>query len=89
MPNRWVDARRPFVWRAGDQRRRGRHTGSDSSSDLSGLADGRGGKSPFDKLPPDIFAARRKAAEETNGDLGLPAPPPSAFGVPMQSTPNG
>ena len=22
-----------------------------------------GGKSPFDKLPPDIFAARRKAAE--------------------------
>ena len=61
----------------------------DSSSGLSGLADGRRGKSPFDKLPPDIFAARRKAAEETNGDLGLPAPPPSAFGVPMQSTPNG
>ncbi len=26
-----VDARRPFVWRAGDQRRRGRHTGDEHS----------------------------------------------------------
>jgi len=40
-----------------------------------------GGKSPFDSLPPDIVAARRKAAEETSGGLSLPAPPPSAFGV--------
>ncbi len=40
-----------------------------------------GGKSPFDSLPPDVVAARRKAAEETSGGLSLPAPPPSAFGV--------
>src|SRR6202521_2240909 len=40
-----------------------------------------GGRSPFDNLPPDIVAARRKAAEETSGGLSLPAPPPSAFGV--------
>src|SRR5258705_105965 len=40
-----------------------------------------GGKSPFDNLPPDIVAARRKAAEETSGGLSLPAPPPSVFGI--------
>jgi pimeloyl-ACP methyl ester carboxylesterase len=40
-----------------------------------------GGKSPFDSLPPDVVAARRKAAEETSGGLSLPNPPPSAFGV--------
>ncbi len=40
-----------------------------------------GGKSPFDSLPPDIVAARRKAAEESSGGLSLPNPPPSAFGV--------
>ena len=40
-----------------------------------------GGKSPFDGLPPEIVAARRKAAEETSGGLSLPAPPPSAFGI--------
>ena len=40
-----------------------------------------GGKSPFDNLPPDIVAARRKAAEETSGGLSLPAPPPAAFGI--------
>jgi pimeloyl-ACP methyl ester carboxylesterase len=40
-----------------------------------------GGKSPFDALPPDVVAARRKAAEETSGGLSLPAPLPSAFGV--------
>ena len=28
-----------------------------------------GGKAPFDNLPPDIVAARRKAAEETSGGL--------------------
>ena len=40
-----------------------------------------GGKSPFDGLPPDIVAARRKAAEESSGGVSLPNPPPSAFGV--------
>jgi pimeloyl-ACP methyl ester carboxylesterase len=40
-----------------------------------------GGKAPFDTLPPDVVAARRKAADETSGGLSLPAPPPSAFGV--------
>jgi pimeloyl-ACP methyl ester carboxylesterase len=40
-----------------------------------------GGKRPFDSLPPDVVAARLKAAEETSGGLSLPAPPPSAFGV--------
>jgi pimeloyl-ACP methyl ester carboxylesterase len=40
-----------------------------------------GGKAPFDNLPPDVVAARLKAAEETSGGLSLPAPPPSAFGV--------
>ncbi len=40
-----------------------------------------GGKAPFDNLPLDVIAARRKAAEETSGGLSLPAPPPSAFGV--------
>ena len=40
-----------------------------------------GGKAPFDNLPPDVVAARRKAADETSGGLSLPAPPPSAFGV--------
>jgi pimeloyl-ACP methyl ester carboxylesterase len=39
------------------------------------------GKAPFDNLPPDVVAARRKAADETSGGLSLPAPPPSAFGV--------
>ena len=28
-----------------------------------------GGKAPFDTLPPDVVAARRKAAEETSGGL--------------------
>jgi pimeloyl-ACP methyl ester carboxylesterase len=40
-----------------------------------------GGKRPFDSLPPDVVAARMKAADETSGGLSLPAPPPSAFGV--------
>src|SRR6202051_1599736 len=40
-----------------------------------------GGKSPFDSLPPDVVAARIKAADETSGGLSLPNPPPSAFGV--------
>jgi pimeloyl-ACP methyl ester carboxylesterase len=40
-----------------------------------------GGKSPFDSLPADVVAARRKLAEESSGGLSLPNPPPSAFGV--------
>jgi len=40
-----------------------------------------GGKSPFDSLPADVVAARRKAAEETSGGLSVSSPPPSAFGV--------
>ena len=46
-----------------------------------------GGKKPFDSLPPDVVAARLKAAEESSGGLSLPAPPPSAF--PMPRIPNG
>ena len=40
-----------------------------------------GGKSPFDGLPPDIVATRRKAAEESSGGLSLPVPSPSVFGI--------
>ena len=40
-----------------------------------------GGRSPFDSLPPDLVAARRKAADETSGGLSLPTPPASSFGV--------
>ena len=40
-----------------------------------------GGKSPFDGLPPDLVAARKKAADETSGGLSLPNPPASSFGV--------
>jgi pimeloyl-ACP methyl ester carboxylesterase len=40
-----------------------------------------GGKSPFDSLPADVVAARRKLAEESSGGLSLPNPPPSVFGV--------
>ena len=40
-----------------------------------------GGKSPFDSLPADVVAARRKLAEESSGGLSLPNPPASAFGV--------
>lgn len=40
------------------------------------------GKSPFESLPPDVVAARRKAAQETSGGLSLPNPAPSVFGVP-------
>ena len=40
------------------------------------------GKAPFDSIPADLVAARRKAAQETSGGVSLPNPPPSAFGVP-------
>lgn len=38
------------------------------------------GKTPFDGLPPDLVASRRKAAANSGG-VGLPVPPPSLFGV--------
>src|ERR1700677_1146224 len=37
-----------------------------------------GGKSPFDSLPTDVVAARRKAAQKNRGGFGLPGSPPSA-----------
>lgn len=40
------------------------------------------GKAPFDSLPADVVAARRKAAEQSSGGLSLPNPAPSVFGVP-------
>jgi pimeloyl-ACP methyl ester carboxylesterase len=40
-----------------------------------------GGKAPFDILPADVVAARRRAAEESSGGVSLPNPPASAFGV--------
>ncbi|MFV0383476.1 alpha/beta fold hydrolase [Paracoccus sp. (in: a-proteobacteria)] len=39
------------------------------------------GHAPFDGIPPDVVAARIKAAEETSGGLSLPTPPASAFGI--------
>jgi pimeloyl-ACP methyl ester carboxylesterase len=39
------------------------------------------GQSVFGLLPPDIVAARTKAAEESSGGLSIPAPPPAAFGI--------
>jgi pimeloyl-ACP methyl ester carboxylesterase len=40
-----------------------------------------GGERVVDRLPPDIVAARLRAAEEATGGLGIPAPPPEAFAV--------
>ena len=40
-----------------------------------------GGQSPSGVLPPDVVAARQKAAQESSGGVSLPVPPPSAFGV--------
>ena len=40
------------------------------------------GKSPFDSIPAELVASRRKQAAETSGGVSLPNPPPSAFGVP-------
>jgi pimeloyl-ACP methyl ester carboxylesterase len=39
------------------------------------------GQSPFSRLPPDIVAARSKAAQDSSGGLSIPAPPPAAFGI--------
>lgn len=42
---------------------------------------GEPGKSPFDALPAEVVAARRKSAQESSGGVSLPAPPPSAYGA--------
>lgn len=39
------------------------------------------GQTVFSQLPPDIVAARTKAAQESSGGLSLPVPLASAFGV--------
>jgi pimeloyl-ACP methyl ester carboxylesterase len=39
------------------------------------------GQSAFSKLDPAIVAQRVKLAQETNGGLAIPPPPPAAFGV--------
>ena len=39
------------------------------------------GKSPFDSLPPEAAAERRRQAQATSGGLSIPSPAPAAFGV--------
>jgi pimeloyl-ACP methyl ester carboxylesterase len=39
------------------------------------------GQSALGLVPPELAAARVRAAEETSGGLTLPVPPPGAFGV--------
>ena len=39
------------------------------------------GQSALGLIPPELAAARVRAAEETSGGLTLPVPPPGAFGV--------
>jgi hypothetical protein len=40
------------------------------------------GRSPFDSIPTELAAERRRLSQATSGGLSLPNPPPSAFGVP-------
>ena len=40
------------------------------------------GQSPFSVLPSDVAAARRKLVAEEGQGMFIPAPPPSAFGIP-------
>lgn len=40
------------------------------------------GRAPFDSLPAEVVAGRRRAAQDSSGGVSLPNPPPSAFGVP-------
>jgi pimeloyl-ACP methyl ester carboxylesterase len=40
------------------------------------------GRSPFDSIPADLAAERRRLSQSTSGGLSLPNPEPSAFGVP-------
>ena len=39
------------------------------------------GQSPMDVLPPEVAAARVRAAHETSGGLSIPVPSPQVFGV--------
>jgi pimeloyl-ACP methyl ester carboxylesterase len=39
------------------------------------------GQSVFSLLPPDVVAARTKAAQDTSGGLSIPPPPAAAFGI--------
>jgi pimeloyl-ACP methyl ester carboxylesterase len=41
----------------------------------------RSGQSPFDVVPADVVATRRRLAMESSGGLTLPVPPASVFGV--------
>src|SRR3954470_14405347 len=41
----------------------------------------QGGQSVFSLLPPELVAARRKAAGETSGGLSIPPPPAASFGI--------
>lgn len=40
-----------------------------------------GGGSPFDALPADVVAARRKGAADSSDGLSIPVPSPDVFGV--------
>jgi pimeloyl-ACP methyl ester carboxylesterase len=40
------------------------------------------GQSVFNVLPPDVVAARRKLVAEQGQGIFIPAPPPTAFGIP-------
>ena len=40
------------------------------------------GQSVFSVLPPDVVAARRKLVAEQGQGIFIPAPPPTAFGIP-------
>ena len=39
------------------------------------------GQTVFSLLPPDVVAARTKAAQDSSGGLSIPAPPAAAFGL--------
>lgn len=41
----------------------------------------QGGQTAFSQIPPDVVAARIKAANESSGGMSLPVPPASAFGL--------
>lgn len=40
------------------------------------------GQAPFDRLPPEVVAARRRLAQEEGQGVFVPPPPPAAFGIP-------
>lgn len=42
------------------------------------------GKSVFSALPPDVVAARKKMVAEQGQGMFIPAPPPTAFGIPAE-----